>query len=481
MYSSKRFFASLSRILRSLLLATVPSFYIVGYHSDITATNVPPTAWLDGMRGYAAFAVFLRHFEFCHHRRGLWSWGTINDVKFPYANRSFFQLPIVRLLYHGEGMVCLFFVISGYVLSYKSLILMRQHEHDKLFRHLSSSVFKRPFRLYLPCLASTATIFACLRLGVYDKVNTLFENEEQFRKLFLGFAREFQPHIFTTFEEQLADYISGLTGLFSIITKDHWPAPKYDPHLWTISVEFRCSMILFLTQAGLAFATMRARITILAILTVLAFPCDVWELGLFWGGMLIAELGLIHKSQQQNAPGCELIEVEVRKKHDSESSLGWFIAFFVGLVLLSCPSQETEHAPLYSTLINWCPWGLRREEHFRFWCSIGAFIVVFVVDHEVVLQKPFSCGFGRYLGKISYALYVMHGLVNQTVGYLSVYWFWINVTGRTTNQQYENGVVLGGLLTSCVLVWVADLFWRHVDVPIVRFTQRLDRKLRQHP
>lgn len=157
------------------------------------------------MRGYAAFAVFMRHYEFAHHRKGLWSFGTINDPTTPNANHNILQLPIIRLLYHGEGMVCLFFVISGYALSLKTLRLIRGSvygRHQRLLATLASSIFRRSFRLFLPCLASTSVIFVALRLGVYNYPNSISEDVETFRRNFLGFAQEFQPHVYEGFWEQ---------------------------------------------------------------------------------------------------------------------------------------------------------------------------------------------------------------------------------------------------------------------------------------
>ena len=62
-------------------------------------------------------------------------------------------------------MVHVFFVISGLVLSRKPLQLARAHRYDDLHKTLSSSVFRRTIRLYLPAAFSTFLILLLIRAG----------------------------------------------------------------------------------------------------------------------------------------------------------------------------------------------------------------------------------------------------------------------------------------------------------------------------
>jgi hypothetical protein len=86
------------------------------------------TIYLDSLRGWAAVIVFNHHFV---------------PIHFP-----FFYQPFTFIWIQGWGMVDLFFVISGYVLSYKMVKLMRLRQTDTLFDTIVSSVFRRYMRLY---------------------------------------------------------------------------------------------------------------------------------------------------------------------------------------------------------------------------------------------------------------------------------------------------------------------------------------------
>ena len=471
-----------SRKLRCCMTALLPSFLLPAIHgTPSTTAKISPTAWLDGMRGWAAFFVFLRHFEFAYFRKGAFVYGTIEDPNYPNANRHLLQLPILRLINAGEAMVCIFFVVSGYTLSLKSLKLIRQSSHGQLLHALASSIFRRPFRLFLPCIASTAIIFICLRIGVFDYPNLIAEDEATFRYVFWGWAHEPQPHVFATFQEQFWNYCEATKGLLNIMTHEHWPSHGYDIHLWTIPVEFRCSMVLFLTIAGLAMVRTRVRLITVAALVVCSFQFDVFELGLFWGGMLLAELNLI---REEKASANEWVDEEMsafriksKRQEEENSDTIWYCLFILSLLLLSFPPEKAQFAPIYSTLLEWSPSGLRPSERHRFWTSIGAMLLIWSTNNNETLQKPFSCALGRYLGNISYALYLMHGLVNRTLGYSTVFNVWENITGKETPAQYQTGVVLGGLVVVPATIWVADLFWRYVDLPMVRFARSIENKV----
>lgn len=462
--------------LSGFLLALLPSF-LHQYVVDIPhrPARVSPTAWLDGARGWAAFFVLLRHFEFCYHRKGSISYGTVMDPKKPNENHHLLQLPVLRLLYSGEAMVAIFFVISGYALSLKALKLTRKNSHEQLMRTLASSILRRPLRLYLPCILSTLFVFFALRIGIYDGPNSIAGPEDVFRSIFLGWAHDPQPQILPTFGEQARDWVQQTSQLFDIFTHKHWPDTRYDVHLWTIPQEFRCSMVLFLTIAGLALVRTRVRMIFLALFVACGFQADAWELSAFWSGALIAEANLIHQEKKDSRVNGDPFTDE----EDSRSQFTiWFTysGFALSLFLLSYPFQEAAFAPGYSTLSKLVPPGLRAGEGYRFWHCIGAMIMIYATSLDSRLQSLFNNSLSRYLGNISFALYLVHGFTLKTIGYVSVYGFW-KITGKDTLFQYESGFVLGGLIVIPITIWLADLFWRFVDIPTVKFTRWFEHAL----
>lgn len=140
----------------------VPSF-LQGRHAreQIRPAKLAPTAYLDGMRGLAALFVY-----FCHYFYQAFTiakgWGA-NENQY-----HFLKLPFIRLFYQGPPAVCVFFVISGYALSYRPLKLVRSRNTKDFSTTISSLVFRRFIRLYLPTAISTLMIIGLLRIGAYE-------------------------------------------------------------------------------------------------------------------------------------------------------------------------------------------------------------------------------------------------------------------------------------------------------------------------
>lgn len=164
-------------LLSRFLAFLVPSF-LQGRHAreQICPAKLHPTAYLDGMRGLAALTVFFCHFFY----QGLFiarSWGDGED------NWEIFKLPIIRLWYQGPAAVCVFFVISGYALSYRPTKLIRKAAFGDFATTMSSLAFRRGIRLYLPTAISTLMIVCMLRLGIYEITRGFAEDRRYMKNI----------------------------------------------------------------------------------------------------------------------------------------------------------------------------------------------------------------------------------------------------------------------------------------------------------
>lgn len=163
-----------SLLIRFLIFMT-PSF-LQGRHAreQIRPAKIYPTAYLDGMRGLAALVVFFCHYSYQAFTIAM-SWGAEG------AHHQYLKLPFLRLWYQGPPAVCLFFVISGYALSYRPLKFARSRSVTEFSNTVSSLVFRRALRLYLPTIISTFMIVCLLRLGVYEWTRE-FANDRKYIK-----------------------------------------------------------------------------------------------------------------------------------------------------------------------------------------------------------------------------------------------------------------------------------------------------------
>jgi hypothetical protein len=147
--------------------------------AKIRPAKLHPTSYLDGMRGTAAFSVFIFHLLYSPFvtERG---WGASNKYY------DFVRLPIIRLPYQGSIGVSIFFVISGYALSYRPIKLMRAGKMLDGYQSLTSTLLRRWARLFLPTAASTFMIVLLLRVGAYEPLRKDLKDKMYWRNFVEG-------------------------------------------------------------------------------------------------------------------------------------------------------------------------------------------------------------------------------------------------------------------------------------------------------
>jgi peptidoglycan/LPS O-acetylase OafA/YrhL len=321
----------------------VPSF--LHKKSGGSSNKVAPTAWLDGMRGIAAFFVYIRHFSAITHPNIQPGFGSSD------SNRWIIQLPFLRLLISGPSMVALFFIISGYALSWGPLRALHLNgSPEQSLNRLSSATFRRATRLFLPGIASTFMIMICISLGMYDRGQRAFESDVDMP----GF-HEPQPPQFRNdpFNVQFWDWVNSTWKWLNIWGVSGHP---YNPHLWTLSVEFRCSIALFVVLVALARTKAIWRLSGLGTMVIYCYYTNAWSEWMFFAGGFLAQLRLLQEGRQDkwlheatsstNAAekGVDMMDdnaIEVKAeswvRKISAGDAGRYILFILGLYLLSNP------------------------------------------------------------------------------------------------------------------------------------------------
>ncbi|KAI9900285.1 hypothetical protein N3K66_004547 [Trichothecium roseum] len=449
------------------LIFLVPSF-LQGRHmrEQIRPAKVGPTAYLDGMRGLAALFVY-----FCHYTYQAFiiaeSWGCGDN------NFHILKLPFLRLFYQGPPAVCVFFVISGYALCYKPLKQARNRQFADFAGTMSSMTFRRFIRLYVPTTISTFMIVCLLRMGAYDLTRD-FATDRTFHKNIM------EPHL-RPMESAYAQWIDWFWSMWRFIHVWDWAphggSTDYDVHLWTIPIEFRCSLYLFLVILGSARLQTKFRWLVVGGVTWFTYRNSRWEFTLFLAGFFLAELDHIRGAHIPQSP-LPQDEKNVKKSNSQLKSFFWGLASILALYLMCQPDGRGEITPgwiwLDSQIPSW--WG---EERFRYWQGAGAILFVLSVGFSKTWQKFFNTGIVQYFGKLSYALYLMHGPAMHCVGYHFEAWAY-SVTG-VEGYWFNAGWCLGACFCIPTVIWWADIFWRAVDIPTVKFGRWVETKFSIKP
>lgn len=446
--------------LKHFLWLCLPSFIAAQFvPTGSVGKKSRPTGYLDGLRGLAAWAVVNDHLMHILSKDGGVAFGH------PGPHHAVYKLPIIRLMYNGAFSVSLFFVISGYALSISPVLAMRQtpREPGVAMRKLASSISRRPMRLFLPCWAAMFFVFVLIRLGYFDY---FIAREEKFHKYFEGWLKlegewaSRKPSIWI----QLAELIYHDSRLFWVFTS--WQIrpwfTNYSLPLWTIPLEFRASLVLFLTHAALFFVRKSMRIAIVTALIVAAVCCQSFDFPLFWIGYLAAELSplLSDKSSSVNS---------------SIWSTGSSIAaLFAGLWVASYPPWGAAETPGFKWTVSLSPWP--KEFTGKWWTGLAAALVIPALDRLPLPRRILMSPPIEYLGKLCFSFYLMHFWIVQTIGQAVFHMAW-SITGNSNVVTSYLGFCIGYTILMMVIVWVSDIFWRFVEIPSVNLGYAMEKRL----
>lgn len=346
------------------------------------------TNCLDGLRGLAAFAVMIFHFTKPIYPTLQQGYGYIQ--KDGSTNRHILSLPWVKVWYSGGFMVFLFFVISGYVLSVGIIRKMEQNQRHKILPTLSSLAFRRTGRLFVPSLVASFTSYLLHMMGVQG-----------------------QPEGHTPgFYNDTIFYLREVKRTFTFY---EWSTDGRMWHLaplWTIPVEFRCSMVLFLVLLALARCKRMPRYCVEAAMLLDCWIKERWDVGCFMLGLIVAEAHVRSQESDPNFGNESLVSMADLEEPLSEKATGslegdkkWkkyalWMTFIVGMYLGSTPTVGTCDTPWIAPL---CALTFQKQP-WQYIMLPAAFMVVFSILFLPALQRPLVSAPVQYLGKISYAM-----------------------------------------------------------------------------
>ncbi len=422
-----------------------------------------PTSYLDGIRGTAAFIVFLHHGTQAFLPSLRPGWGSYPNSYNPLA------LPIVRIIYSGGAMVSVFFVISGYVLSIKPLQLAAKaarQEHPAstgsirfaaAYANIASSTFRRGPRLFIPCLFST------FLTGVLAMLGAFVEGEN------IGLQRYYQRA--DTWTEQLTRWFINSVVFINPFAGKH----EFEENTWTIPIEFKGSLFVFLTVLGLAGRNKTLRRVCMFLSIAYWTWFGTWDSTQFLAGAAIADWRSTHFEEDDT----EKTQSESQKS-SLKSRIPYWISALCAVYLLSMPEgdENVSNSPGYVTLASILTpqsW----KNHWgpgRWWPTWGAILFIATADQagpQSILQRAFTTRFAQFLGDISFSLYLLHGITIYSVG-VRLMNFVGEILGHDTDIGYVSSLLLSTGMTLVFLFWVSRVFTQVVDKGAVNLAKKME-------
>ncbi len=377
---------------------------------------------LDALRGLAAAIVCCAHFLAAFYPYAVFagSDGIVNKQWWEAA----FLIPPLSILTAGHFAVCLFFVLSGFVLSVRMLGQPRQ---DKA---VVAAIIKRPIRLL------GLTIFSVLLGALVWSLGLLYHREAAEIAGSQAWFLQFWQGEFSG-SELLRKLVTGRAGA------------EYNPPLWTIKIELIGSMMVFFALFVLNRLSFGVRCALLVALIALTY--GTYYEG-FFIGILLADL-----FNQRN----EQINAICRKSPNSWRLMAIAAIMFAAFPYYAFRQSIPDDGAFVTTLLT------AIAPHSG---MLGATLMFLVVMTSARLQALLKWRWFIWLGTHSFSIYVTHFIVLGTIC------AWL-VVALNSNLGYGASVALSGVVYLAVLLPLAVTATRLIDAPSINLARLVERRV----
>lgn len=372
--------------------------------------------YLDGLRGVAAINVMIMHFFIILVPAMIYS----DRMPSHMGNlEQIFSSTPLGLIGAGNFSVCIFFVLSGYVLTQKYF-----KNRDK--KIIISGAMRRYIRLFVPVLAVTILSFLMASTGVFHYyIETVMVSGNN------------NYDNYWTFTPDIVDAVKqAVWGSF--FTGDD----TYNPVLWTMTTEFYGSMLVF--AMALMFGVQRNRWTFYLAAFVLFFNSYYFA---FIIGMGFADMFNSKTS---------IFKTNIFK---TDNKIILSIILFSGLFLGSYPIGTVTNNSLYAFLNN----GLFEIPKLTYHI-LGAGMIMYVLLNSRWLKQVFSSPVPVFLGKISYSLYLIHFLIISS--FTCALFLALNPI-----LPYWIAAFISCFLSVLLIIPLSYLFYKYVDMTGVELSK----------
>ena len=339
------------------------------------------TACLDGLRGLAAIVVFTQHAlqsQEIYHGFG------------ENGHHYFGSFPFLRVFFTGGGAaVAVFLVLSGFLLAQAPLKLIREGREAECRQNLLSAAVKRPFRLYIPCLA-VGLIIALLKHAPIMTYPSLM----------------WSPTL-PTLRAELHHWLQHSVTYFNPFQRHAWEVGSYEYIIivWTIPMELKGSYLVYAYCCLLSFAplTSAGQAVLSTVLSIAFLQLGWWTAGSFIAGVGLASVFIDDLDEQHVLS--RLPKVTHLPLLSTIFAAGWYL---LGQPSLDGKPEWAFATPGWHFLASLIPGGYTANSYYRFWGAYGAVLVIYAILRIKQLRSFFGSKPLRYLGSISFILYLIH-------------------------------------------------------------------------
>lgn len=378
-----------------------------------------------------------------------------------------------------QSLLLMFFVLGGYVSARKPLALMQSTDYRsraELIKTLSTSSFRRAFRLFLPAFASTLITAAAAYAGLFELVRP-YVAKEAIEAYFPGSHAPDPVRRFETPARQLQYWLYDVAPMTNIwTTKRH--VPRHNHFLWTLQSEFASSIHLYVTLVVCVRLKPWARLlTLLFISQYHMIAGKRYEVMLFLWGAAMAQGELILKTVAPSSTH------KVSNMTFLVKNIAWSAALYTSVVLMFYPppildqqSYAGNHAVVRLLDVLTPATYPDKDKLYDGLGVVLLLICIMVSSPESYTRRAFTNKYAQYFGHMFFGTILVQGIVLNAGGYLVPHFFWgwfsdyqqrspdgwLAIMLDSPKSQTIAGLGVGELVNVPVAVLLGDLFMRIV-------------------
>ncbi|KAI9728592.1 MAG: hypothetical protein M1834_007620 [Cirrosporium novae-zelandiae] len=418
----------------------------------------PKIQWIEGLRGIASVLVL------CTHLARGWDYELFAASTGQDEPPRILQLPVLRIPWQGRIAVPIFAFLTGFVCALKPLKLARAGNKYAAFTSIAKSAFRRPPRLIIPATIILITSWMLCQFGAYTVANRCDS----------GWMRYSSPEPAPNVWEALVQ----LWKVFLSTWTTGWM--PYDDHQWALIHFLKSAFEVYVVLVATMFMKYYARLAVYTGMYMYFWQNTHPDSGEF-GVQLMLAMFLCDMSQHFAAQ-------QWMSKHRVALNIAAIVPLGLGLYLSSYPQDFPE----------WATWSRQLEalSHYIFpelvpsmpkrFTGLGVNLMILSVFMSSIAKDFLSTKYFLWLGKNSFAVYLVHGTLLRIV----FVWMIYGVSGQpwemTTNEAGEEVPVAylpqGGpwRFIICIPIWVVLVYccawaWTtYVDSWCGRVTAKLE-------
>lgn len=362
--------------------------------------------YVESIRGIAALIVVFSHIRTAFYPYPISTEKALSTGS-QTINELFYGLPL-GWLNSGHFAVIIFFVLSGYVLTY------RYYESFSV-NELQRQGVKRFPRLAIPVFSTVILSFVMISTGMMASSAELSRITGD---IAVAARFSFEPSFNSAFYDATLGVFLNKSDL-------------YNPVLWTMPIELIGSFIVF----GLAALLSRNRYRWIFYVVGIILLAQTFYAG-FIVGMLIADA--VHNSKA----------IAYTKAFLNKGYI--FTCICLALIFASSESMVMSGGILNIV-------GLDQATTLKLWHSVAAILILWLAICSDGVRRFFEFKLFVKLGSLSFALYLLHYLILYSLG------SWVFVTLWRDGVGLNRSALIAGV-SVLVVTFIASYFWkRYID------------------